>query len=373
MLKLNEEQLKWATGVFEKIAQKYRLNAQNVTDIFPYTTDNSGHFIEQPFLKGRAGVQWWTNGFYAGIMWLLYSKTGDEIYKSAAKAQEKMLDDAFILYDELNHDVGFMWGLSAKPSYIFGGDIKSRSRALLAANILAGRLNVKGKYLRAWNHGDYTIIDCMMNIPLLYWASREIKDGRFKYIAELHADSTLKHHLRSDGSVAHIVVHDPLKDAALETLKGQGCAIGSAWSRGQAWGIYGFALSYIHTGEKRYLDTALKIADYFILHTKARGYRVPVDFCQPEDLNYIDNSAAVCAACGIIEIARATNNAEYLNEAFNILKALETHCDFSESSQSILQNCAASFDENRQMPLIYGDFFLTEAILKLCGSEFLIW
>lgn len=373
MLNLNEKQLKWAVGFFEKIEQKYRLNAQDVTDIFPYTTDSTGHFTEQPFLTGRAGVQWWTNGFYAGLLWLLYSKTGNEIYKSTAKKQENMLDDAFILYDELNHDVGFMWNLASKPSYLFDGDIKSRSRTLLAANILAGRLNVKGKYLRAWNHGNYTIIDCMMNIPLLYWASRETGDERFRYIAELHADSTLKHHLREDGSVAHIVVHDPLKDAAIETLKGQGIAVGSAWSRGQAWGIYGFVLSYIHTGEKRYLNAAKSIADYFIKHTKARNYRVPVDFCQPKDLDYFDNSAAVCAACGIIEIAKATNSPKYSDEAINILTALESDCDFSKNNQSILQNCAGSFDEHRQMPLIYGDFFLTEAILKLCGSEFLIW
>ncbi|MBO4432666.1 MAG: glycoside hydrolase family 88 protein [Clostridia bacterium] len=373
MLKLSKEQLKWANGIFEKIEQKYRMNAQNLTDIFPYTTDSNGLFIEQQFLKDRAGVQWWTNGFYAGLLWLLYSKTGNDIYKSTAKKQEKMLDDAFLLYDELNHDVGFMWGLSAKPSYTFDGDIKSRSRALLAANILAGRLNVKGRYLRAWNHGDYTIIDCMMNIPLLYWASRETGDERFKYIAELHADSTLKHHLREDGSVAHIVVHDPLKDASTGTLKGQGISVGSAWSRGQAWGIYGFILSYIHTGEERYLDVAKKIADYFIEGTKARDYRVPVDFCQPENLSYFDNSAAVCGVCGIIEIAKLINDKRYLNEALNILAALEADCDFSKENQSILQNCAASFDEHRQMPLIYGDFFLTEAILKLLGNEFLIW
>ena len=373
MLKVNEKQLSWASAILDKAERKYRINAQNVTGIFPYTTDSNGSFVEQPFLKGRAGVQWWTNGFYAGLLWLLYSKTGDEIYKSTAKRQEEMLDDAFVLYAELNHDVGFMWTLASKPSYIFDGDIKSRARALLAANILAGRLNVKGKYLRAWNHGDYTIIDCMMNIPLLYWAARETGDERFKYIAELHADSTLKHHLREDGSVAHIVVHDPLKDAAIGTLKGQGTAVGSSWSRGQAWGIYGFALSYIHTGKKRYLTAAKKIADYFIEHTRKRGYRVPVDFCQPEDLNYIDNSAAVCAACGIIEIAQATDNIGYLNDAFNILCALERDCDFSMQSKAILMNCAGSFDEHRQMPLIYGDFFLVEALLKLCGGEFLIW
>ena len=373
MLNLNDQQKKWAIGIFEKAERKYRQNAENIKGIIPYTTDHAGNFTEQSSLPPPAGVQWWTNGFYPGLLWLFYSKTGDPVYKAAAKEQEKMLDEAFLLYDELNHDVGFMWGLSAKPSYLFDGDNRSRARALIAANILAARLNIKGKYLRAWNHGNYTIIDCMMNLPLLYWASRETGDDRFRYIAELHADSTIRHHLRDDGSVAHIVVHDPLKDAAIETLAGQGISPESAWSRGQAWGIYGFVLSYIHTGEKRYLDTAIKIADFFLKGIQKTNGRVPVDFFEPEDLNFYDNSAAVCAACGLIEIAKATKENRYLDEAIRILRALEFDCDFSENNQSILQNCAVSYADKQQIPLIYGDFFLTEAILKLCGSEFLIW
>ena len=373
MLSLTDAEINRSKNLLAKIEEKYRQNATSIKDIFPYTTDNNGKYAEQSCLQNGKGVQWWTNGFYAGIMWLLYANTGDEIYKSAAKKQEEMLDDAFILYDELNHDVGFMWGLASKPSYIIDRDMKSRSRALLAANILAGRLNIKGKYLRAWNHGEYTIIDSMMNIPLLYWASKECNDDRFKYIAQLQADMTMKYHLRENGSVAHIVVHSPEKDAVTGTLAGQGLAVGSSWSRGQAWGIYGYILSYIHTGEQKYLDTAVKIADYFIGGAKKRNYRVPVDFDQPDDLDCIDNSAAVCAVCGIIEIAKVLSDNHYLDEAVNILRALECDCDFSNENQSILQKCAVSYSENEPIPLIYGDFFLTEALLKLCGSDFLIW
>lgn len=373
MLNLSPADAGWAAEFLKNIEDKYHKNALNIKGVFPYTTDQNGRYTEQPFLKGRDSVQWWTNGFYAGLLWLLYAKTGDTVYQTAAKEQEKMLDDAFWLYDELNHDVGFMWGLASKPSFLLDGDRLSRSRALLAANILAGRLNVKGKYLRAWNHGNYTIIDCMMNLSLLYWASTESEDDRFKAIAELHADSTIKHHLRKDGSVAHIVVHDPEKDAAFETLAGQGVSPDSAWSRGQAWGIYGFMISYLHTGNPRYLETARKIADYFLEGARTREYRVPVDFCQPADLSYFDNSAAVCAACGLLTLADAAENPHYLEEALRILKALEKDCDFGADTQSILKNCAASYAEQKQMPIIYGDFFLTEAFLKLNGSKFFIW
>lgn len=373
MLDLTNDEINWSNSFLAKIEEKYQKNAINIKGFFPYTTDNYGKYKEQSYLQGRSGVQWWTNGFYAGILWLLYSKTGNEIYKNAAKDQEKMLDNAFVLYDELNHDVGFMWGLASRPSYLLDGDMKSRARTLLAANILAGRFNAKGKYLRAWNHGNYTIIDCMMNIPLLYWASKECDDDRFKYIAEIQADSTIKYHLRENGSVAHIVVHDPENDAMTDTLAGQGLNAYSSWSRGQAWGIYGFVLSYIHTGKKKYLDTAIRIADYFIEGTKQRNYRVPIDFEQPANVGFIDNSAAVCAACGIIEIAKITSSKDYLREAINIIQALEVDCDFSKTNQSVLQNCAVSYTDNKPIPLIYGDFFLTEALMKLCGNDYLIW
>lgn len=373
MVNLTTEQIKWLDGFYEKIEKKTEWLAAEVNNIIPYTTNENGKYFDKRFDKNSSGVQWWTNGFYAGMLWLLYEYTGKGIYKSVAKEQEIMLDEAFALYDELNHDVGFMWDLASKPSYIFDCDKGSRVRTLMAANILAARANIKGKYIRAWNHHEYTIIDCLMNLPLLYWASREVGDDRYKHIAMMHVDSAIKHHVREDGSVVHIASHNPLKDEVIETLGGQGYAVGSSWTRGQAWAVYGFTLNYIHTGEKRYLDTAIKVTDYFISEAKKHGYKVPIDFCQPKEPAYLDNSATVCAACGMIELYKITGEERYRDEAILLLQNLEEDCDFTKENHSIVQKCSEAYYGRQHIPLIYADFFLVEAILKLRGSDFLIW
>ncbi len=372
-MKLTPEQKNWVENFFKKTEAKLEKTAAQVRDIIPYRVDENGKYHDKRNDIPVGGVMWWTNGFYAGMLWLLYEYTHKEIYKTAAKEQEAMLDDAFRQYDRLHHDVGFMWNLAAKPSYILDGDKDSRVRTIMAANILAARANIKGKYIKAWNEPNYTIIDCMMNIPLLYWASREIKDDRYRYIAEMHADSTIKHHVRDDGSVVHIAHHYTERDELIETLAGQGCAVGSSWTRGQSWAVYGFILSYIHTGEQRYLDTAIKVTDYFIKEAEKNDYKIACDFCQPEDCDYLDNSAAVCAACGMIELYKVTNEDKYLQSAIKILMALEEDCDFTDSNQSILQNCMEAYSSGVQLDLIYADFFLVEALLKLLGSDFLIW
>ena len=373
MLNLTSEQKKWVDSLYEKIEEKLIRTATDVQDIIPYRVDENGKYTDKREDERVGGVMWWTNGFYPGMLWLMYEHSGKEIFRKTAKKQELMLDEAFRKYDRLHHDVGFMWNLGAKPSYILEGDKDSRVRTIMASNILAARANIKGKYIKAWNEPDFTIIDCMMNIPMLYWASREIDDDRYKHIAMMHADSTIKHHIREDGSVVHIADHYTDRDEIKCTLAGQGYAVGSAWSRGQAWAVYGFVLSYIHTNEQRYLDTAIKVTDYFINAAKKSNYKVLTDFCQPKEPFYIDNSAAVCAACGMIELSKITNDDKYLDAALKILMALEEDCDFTEENQSILQNCMEAYSAGEQLDLIYADFFLVEAILKLRGSKFLIW
>lgn len=145
------------------------------------------------------------------------------------------------------------------------GHEDSRRRAMTAASHLAGRFNPAGQFIRAWNQPErvgWAIIDCMMNLPLLYWASEETKDPRFRHIARLHADTTLREFLRLDGSTHHIVCFDPETGERQEALGGQGYDPNSAWSRGTAWAIYGMALSARYTGDQRYIDAAKRSADF---------------------------------------------------------------------------------------------------------------
>ena len=369
MIELNREEKEWLEQLWQKTDNKLSNTAVQVRDFIPYTTKD-GKYIPD----SSEGITWWTNGFYGGLMWLMYNATGNEEYKKTALKQESLLDEAFKNYDGLHHDVGFMGGLTSKVNYLLTGDKGARVRALLAANILMGRTNIKSGYIRAWNHEQsYSIIDCMMNIPLLYWASRETKDERFAYVARMHADMTMRNHIRENGSVAHIAVHYEDKEGIKETLAGQGYGVGSSWTRGQAWAIYGFALSYIHTGEIKYLDTCKKVSDYFLSRAAESNYKILTDFDQPKEDNYIDTSAGVCAACGMIELYKATKEEKYLSGAINILRALEDDCVFDFSDEAILQNGMEAYFKGEQLHLIYSDFFLVEAILKLKNSEFLIW
>ncbi|MCI9626146.1 MAG: glycosyl hydrolase family 88 [Clostridia bacterium] len=367
----------WIDEIWEKIDKKLKPVSQSSFDKLPYTTEN-GKYVEK---KSGDGVCWWTNGFWPGLMWLMYVGTKDEQYRKTAEHAEELLDEAFEDYDHLNHDVGFMWHISAGVNYRLFGGHKSKVRAMHAADILAARFNSSGKFIRAWN-GDLfgrVIIDCMMNIPLLYWASHETGDPRYKYVAMSHADTTLKTHLRADGSVHHIVDLDIVTGEPVEAFGGQGYELGSAWSRGQSWALYGYILSYIHTQKQVYLDAAKRVAHYFIANTAEYG--VPLcDFRAPQEPVIYDTTAGACAACGLIEIAKNVPEHEqhlYMKAALRILKALEKDfCDWSDKEDSILQKGTEAYhspDSSKHIPIIYGDYFFTEAIYKLKGFDMLFW
>lgn len=339
-------------------------------DFIPYTVKD-GTLMPGPF----DGICWWTNGFWPGEMWAMYRMTGEEMYRAEAVRAEEMLDDAFRDYDHLHHDVGFMWLISSGANVRMTGDDAARKRTQLAANLLAGRFNPLG-FIRAWN-GDCTgwaIIDCMMNLNLLYWASDYTGDPRFRRIAMTHADTAMKHFIRADGSSNHIVVFDPETMDVLDVPAGQGYAPGSSWSRGQAWALYGFALSYLHTGKRDYLDTSCRVADYFIGQVK-EDWIPRCDFCQPADDDLKDACAGAVAACGLLELARITENQTYFDAAVRMLRAMDASCaDWSAAYPAILTNCTGSYHGNdHNIAMNYADFYFMEAILKLQGDPFLFW
>lgn len=371
------EQL-WIEEAGEKIEKKMRLIAERSRGKIPYTTVN-GVFDDLT----NTDIGWWTNGFWGGEMWQLYHATKVSLYREAAEECERKLDADFMQYGYLDHDNGFKWLPTAVANYRLTGNEASRNRGLLAANHLAGRFNPAGRFIRAWNdNGDgsnagWAIIDCMMNLPLLYWAYRETKDPRFYHIATLHADTVEKYFIREDGSASHIVEFDTMTGEFVQTFGGQGYAVGSSWTRGQAWALYGFTLSYRHTGKESYLRTAKKVADYFLENIPASGL-IPVDFCQPKEPAYEDSTAGAIASCGLLELARCVSDEEgdrYRKAALYMLKALfEKRCNWSEACDNILEKCTAAYhDKNHEFSIIYGDYYFIEAIWKLTGKELFIW
>ena len=315
---------------------------------------------------------------------MLYAYTKNEEYLKTADRQEILMDKALVNYDKLDHDLGFMWHLLSGAHYRLTGNKESKTRNFFCAATLASRYVDDASFIRAWNREsckDYSIIDCLMNLPLLYWASDEIGDDRFKKVAMAQADTAMCDHLRDDGSVVHIAEHNRETGELVCTYGGQGYGVGSSWSRGQSWALYGFVLSYIHTGEEDYLNAAKQVANYFIANC-SDDWRPRVDFRAPAEPVYYDSTAGAVAACGMIEIAKAVGENEggmYMNAAINILKAMkEKFMNFDPETDDMLGGGTTMYPTEGKNPgihisIIYGDYFYTEAILKLLGSDFLPW
>lgn len=383
---LNDTERQWLNGVIKKLTQKMDLVSERSRNKIPYTTNNGVHddrSAHNPSGDDTDGICWWTNGFWGGMLWLMHHETGNEKYKEIAQISEAKLDRCFQEFYGLHHDVGFMWLPTSVANYKVTGNAESRKRALHAANLLAGRFNLAGGFIRAWNdleEGDtrgWAIIDCMLNIPLLYWATEETGDPRFKQIAMRHADTSMQAFVRPDGSVNHIVEFDPFNGGVVRTHGGQGYGEGSSWTRGQTWALYGFMMSYIHTGKDEYLQTAKRVAHYFMANIPEDGI-IPVDFRQPEEPRLMDDTAAAIAACGFIEIAKAVGGHEsrsFVAAALKLLRTLdESRIDWSADTDHFLLNGTGAYhSDTHHHAIIYGDFYFMEAIFKLKGNDLYLW
>jgi len=365
---------KWAYEIWDNITRKINHTSKRIDGSFPHISKDGKYDNNE--------LDWWTNGFWPGLLWLIYNDTRNETLKNIAEFCEEILDNTLFDYEKLHHDVGFMWSLSSVANYKITGNEKSRTRGLIAASHLASRFNIKGNFIRAWNNepnidvSGWAIIDCMMNLPLLYWATEQLNDPRYKHIAMAHADMTMNKFVRADGSVNHIVCFDPETGDYIGNKGGQGYCEGSSWSRGQAWAIYGFALSYIYTKKQEYLDTAKKVAHYFI--SNITDDHIPLcDFRAPNDPIIKDSTAGAIAACGLLEISRLVKPFEsemYLKNSVKILQSLEEQCvNWDLDEEAILTMGTVAYDRNINMPIIYGDYFFAEAISKLKGTQILFW
>lgn len=383
------EETKWAREMAARITEKMRWVSEKNKEKIPYTTDENGDYDDRSDEKrswnADDGLSWWTNGFWGGMMWLLYLYTKEERYAEIARISEDKMTECFQTFLGLHHDVGFMFQPTAVADYRITGRSQAKTTALHAAALLAGRFNPAGNYIRAWNDipgstddtRGWAIIDCMFNISLLYWASEETNDPRFRHIAMMHADTVRKNFVREDDSVCHIVEFDPETGEMVKSYGGQGYAEGSAWTRGQGWAVYGFMISYRHTGKKEYLETAKKVAEYCIAHIPESGI-IPVDFCQPEEPAWEDSCGACVIAGGLIELAEQAEGAEkerYLKYARRILQTIaETRADWGTDCDAIVQNCSASYhDKRHHFTMSYADYFFMEAVFRLAGMEFKMW
>ena len=375
-VKINEKE--WLDGVYEKICAKMLATAERNQHKIPYTAQD-GVFDDQT----KTNPCWWTNGFWGGILWQLYHATNNELYRKMAEEVEDTLDLCLMDHRGMDHDSGFRWLPTSVVNYRLTGNEKSYNRARLAADNMAGRYNPAGHFIRAWNdwgegqRTGWAIIDCMMNLPLLYWVYDQIKDPRYLRIATDHANTAMKYFIRPDGSAKHIVEFNPETGEYVCSHGGQGYAHGSSWTRGQGWALYGFMISYIHTGKQEYLDTAKKVAHYCMACIPESGL-IPVDFRQPEQPAYEDSCGACVIAGGLLELAGrlpAPEQAVYRNAALRILRAIDgQRAAWSDSCDAIVQNCSAAYHADRHhFTITYADYFFIEAVYKLKNIGRLLW
>ena len=364
----------WLEDVAAKLHTKmtYAVGKAREVDYIPYSTEN-GQW--KPI-----HIHWWTNGFWPATMWQMYLATKDELYRDEAIRAEKMLDVNLEDFEGLSHDVGFMWLIQSGVRYALEGNKDSYARTMKAAQHLACRYNPNG-FIRAWNgegRQGWAIVDCMMNLPLLYWASEVTGDPRFRLIAMKHADTAMQVFVRPDGSCNHIIIFDAETGVVLDTPGGQGYESGSSWSRGQAWALYGFTLSYLHTGKQEYLDTAKRVANYFISQI-TDDYIPRCDFRQPAEPVLKDDTAGTVAAAGLLVLAQQLPELEavtYYDVAVKMLRAMEKEdINWELNDPALLQRCTSAYHDipGRHMTMNYADYYFVEAINMLRGQKMLFW
>ncbi|TBL68212.1 glycoside hydrolase family 88 protein [Paenibacillus thalictri] len=342
--------------------------------------DKSPHVAKADGKYDNMILDWWTSAFWPGILWIMYDMTGKEHYREAAWDWDERIELCTLRDNRFHHDVGFQYLPTAIIKHKITGDKDGRRRGLQAANFLAGRFNMAGNFLRAWNDDKtgWAIVDSSMNLSILFWAAEELKDPRFKHVGKAHANTVLSRFIREDGSVNHIIEFDPESGEYLGSLGGQGAGPDSSWSRGQSWALHGMANVYRYTGDIRYLQAARRVAHYF-LACLPDDYVAHWDFrANGGDLasEERDTSAAACAASGLLEIAAALPEAEgrlYRDAAERMLLSLTQHYgtwDRPEHEAILVEGTGHKpAGQNINVSLIYGDYYYVEALAKLMGWQ----
>ena len=359
------------TEIMDKVIAKLKCNAEEIGDKFVHNESN-GRYTE-------SSVNDWITGFYPGMLWEAYKYSGYEKFKTIAVRLEDKLDEAINNFDLPGHDVGFVWLLTAGANYKLTGNEKSKRRLLNMATCLAGRFNIKGNFIRAWDCEDHNefvqglaIIDCMMNIPLLFWATKETGDERFAHIANAHAHTVLKYFIDDDGAVRHQCRFNIKTGEFIETLGGQGYSPTSSWARGAAWAIYGFAMAYRYTQNEKYLEASQKVARFFI--SQIQDDYIPAwDFRAPNK-EIKDTSAGSIAASGMLELANFSSDKEYFeNNAKKILESLTDNCsNLDNNNQAVLKRATSHYPAriNIEVGIIYADYYFVEALNKLINNKY---
>lgn len=319
----------------------------------------------------------WTSGFYPGILWNMYDLTKDKKWKREAIKRTEVFEDFKTITE--HHDIGFMMFPAYGLGYEIGGKTAYKDVLLTSASSLASRYNPKVGTIRSWSNKMHprwqqhiTIIDNMLNLELLFWASNNGGDSAYRDIAIKHAETTMKNHFREDGTSWHVIEYDSLNGKVLNRHTKQGLNDNSRWSRGQAWGVYGYILMYRETKDIKFLDFAQKITNRY-LELLPEDYIPHWDFdIDTSKDNDRDASAAAIVASGLLELSTYVKDEKaqekYFNAAIKMLKSLSSsaYSGVGKADAFLLHSTGAkSLGHEIDVALIYADYYYIEALNRL--------
>lgn len=371
------------TGALELATRQLRYTLAALgPDAFPGDTSVAQHYRPRQLDGAAPGANvGWTTGFWTGQLWLAHALTGDAALRQAAQRQTA----SFIAREEQgvdlgHHDLGFLYMLSCAAASHLTADQRAHGATLAAAARLLARFLPQAGVIQSWGALDdpaqrgRVIIDGIMNLPLLHWAGRACGDPAYGAAARSHLARTRDHLVRTDGATFHTYHFDSTDGTPLRASTRQGLADDSCWARGQAWGIYGFALNHRHLPDMRLLDVSMRLADYFL-------DQLPPDRIALWDLSLAhdsgeprDSSACAIAACGLLDIAAQLPAGErrryYHQAALDLLDALVRHCAGEHpASGGLLRHGVYHRAANLGVDeaTLWGDYYYLEALARVAG------
>lgn len=364
-----ETDLQALIRAFDLCVRKTRGNIKALADE-PKSWSNAIDGQYEKYDEGFFDLGNWTSSFFTGMALLAWRETEDEYFlqqtlRLAPAYQKKAFNEEYYSH----HDMGFLYSLYSVALYKLNGDRQHREVGLRAAEVLAQRFNEKGNFIRAWGRmntdeqANMAIIDCLMNLPLLYWASQETGDQKNHQIAVRHADMCLNSFIRPDDSVIHALRFDLETGQPIGPDNYCGFSKDSYWARGATWAVYGFALSYGYTGDRKYLDASIRIAKKFIAQLDAE--LVPVwDFrLAKNEAPVRDASAAAVMVCAIQELEKHNAADAGMRQVKAALLQRICRDDYLDSNLDCRGVLKSGYG-NRVGFSSWGDYYLMEAVSR---------
>ena len=345
-------------------------NLLNEEEKLPRTIGKDGKLM-------TSKAKWWTSGFVPGVLWYLYEVNQDDSLKMYAENYTKRIENEKYTTD--NHDVGFMLYCSFGNGLRLTSNDEYKQVLLQGAESLSTRFRPQVGCIRSWDWNQKVweypvIIDNMMNLEMLMWASKNSDNPKFAEIAKSHADVTMKHHFRPDYSSYHVISYDTISGQPEKKNTCQGYAHESCWARGQGWALYGYTMMYRFTKDRKYLEQAIKIAEFTLNHPNMPKDLIPYwDYNAPDIPNALrDASAAAINCSGLLELSQYVSGEQaekYYKAAEKMLQTLSSPAYTAEEGTNggfILKHSVGNIPSGTEVdvPLTYADYYYVEALCR---------